>query len=93
MLRGRDPVLDDLLEFLRGHARVRGHDEFQERMFAAGERGFQIALEQRGERFLVLPFGVLRREHLHAVEREVQLNGSGCSHQSVPSLSNVAMRF
>ncbi len=75
MFRGRDPVLDDLLELHRGHARVRGHDEFQQRVVAAGERGLQIALEQRGERFLVLPFGMLRRERLHAVEREVKLNG------------------
>ena len=75
MFRGGDPVLDDLLEFHRGHARVRGHEEFQERVVAAGERGFQIALEQRGERFLGLPLGMLRRERLHAVEREIQLNG------------------
>ena len=75
MLRGRDPVLDDLLELHRGHARVRGHHEVQERAIAAGERGFQIAFEQRGERLLVLPLGMLRRERLHAIEREVELNG------------------
>ena len=74
MFRGGDPVLDDLLELLRGHAGVRGHDEFHERVVAAGERGFHIALEQRGERFLGLPLGMLRRERLHAVEREVELH-------------------
>ena len=57
-----------------GHARVRGRDEFHERVLAAGERGFQVALEQRGERLLVLPLGMLRRERLHAVEREVELD-------------------
>ena len=75
MFRGGDPILDDLLKLHRGHARVRGHDEFEERVVAAGERGFQIALEQRGERFLGLPLGMLRRERLHAVEREVELHG------------------
>src|SRR5206468_8098045 len=52
MFRGREPVLDDLLKFRRGHARVRGHDELQERVVLTGERSFQITLEQRGERFL-----------------------------------------
>ena len=73
MLRGGDPVLHDLFEFLRGHARVGGHDDFDHRVFAAGERGFHVALEQRRERFLVLPLRMLRREHLHAVEREEEL--------------------
>ena len=75
MFRGGDPILDDLLELHRGHARVRGHEEFQDRVVTAGERGIQVALEQRGERFFRLPFGMLRRERLHAVEREVKLNG------------------
>ena len=75
MFRGGDPILDDLLKLHRGHARVRGHDEFEERVVTAGERGFQIALEQRSEGFFGLPFGMLRRERLHAVEREVELNG------------------
>jgi hypothetical protein len=35
---------------------------------------------------------VLRREGFRAIEREENLNGSGFSVQSVPSLSNVAMR-
>ena len=30
MLRGGDPVLHDLLEFLGGHARMRGHDDFED---------------------------------------------------------------
>ncbi len=44
-------------------------------MVTAGECGIQITLEQRGERFLVLPFGMLGHEGLHAVEREEELNG------------------
>ena len=92
MLRGGDPVLDDLLELLGGHAGVRGHDDFGQRVFAAGERGLHVALEQRGERLLVLPLGMLRRERLHAVEREEELDIHRLLAQSVPSLSNVAMR-
>ena len=41
--------------------------------FAAGERAFYIALEQRREWFLRFPLGMLRRERLHAVEREEEL--------------------
>ena len=62
-----------LLEFLRRHARVRGHDDFEYRMFAAGERAFHIALEQRGKWLLRFPLRMLRRERLHAVEREEEL--------------------
>ena len=43
------------------------------RLLAAGERAFHVALEQRGERLLVLPLGMLRGERLHAVEREEEL--------------------
>ena len=73
MLRGGDPILDDLLELLGGHARVRGHDDFEQRVLAAGQRAFHIALEQRGERLLVLPLRMLRREGLDAVEGEEHL--------------------
>ena len=52
---------------------MRGHHDFEQRAFAARERAFHVALEQRGERLLVLPLGMLRRERLHAVEREEQL--------------------
>ena len=70
---GRDPVVDDLLEFVGRHAGVRDHDDFGDRPLAAGERAFHVALEQRRERLLVLPLGMLRRERLDAVEREEEL--------------------
>ena len=41
--------------------------------FAAGERAFHVALEQRGKRLLRFPLGMLRREHLHALERKDEL--------------------
>ena len=39
-------------------------------LFAAGQQRLHVALEQRRERLLVLPLGMLRRQRLHAVERE-----------------------
>ena len=63
-----------LRKLVGGHAGVRGHEEFHEPVVAAFERRFHIALEQRGERFLVLPLGMLRRERLHAVGHEVKLD-------------------
>ena len=75
MFRGGDPVLHDLLEFHRGHAGVGGHHEVQDGAVAAGKRGIDIALEQRGERFLGFPFRMLRCQRLHAIEREVELDG------------------
>src|SRR4051812_50171402 len=44
-------------------------------MLAAGERCLDVALEERGEGFLVLPFGVLGRERLDPVDREEELVG------------------
>jgi hypothetical protein len=67
------PVLNDLLEFGRRHARVRDDNDFEHRAFASGERVLYIALEQRRKRFLRLPLRMLRRERLHAVEREEEL--------------------
>ena len=73
MLRGGQPVAHDPFELIGRHARVRRHDDFHQRFFAARQRGFHVALEERGERLLVLPFGMLRRERLHAIEREGEL--------------------
>ena len=73
MLRGRDPVLHGAGELVRGHPGMgRGHD--LEHAFLPG-RGdaLHVALEQRGERLLGLPLGVLRRQRLHAIEREQEL--------------------
>lgn len=54
---------------------MRGHDEFEQRLFTAGEHGVAITLQHRGDRFLLLPFGVLRRKGLHAVNPEEELRG------------------
>ena len=64
---------DDLLEFLVRHAGVRRDHDFRDGRFAAGERGFHVAPKQRGERLLLLPLRMQRREKLHAVEREQEL--------------------
>jgi hypothetical protein len=77
MSRGGDPVLHDPPELHGGHARVGGHHDFEKRLVAARKRGPQIPGEQRGERLPGLPLGVLRRQGLHTVEREVRLHGRG----------------
>ena len=93
MLRGRDPVLDDLLELLGRHAGVRGHDDFEHGVLAAGERAFHVALEQRGR---TAPCPSTRDAAARAPSRGRARRAIwkyiGCSAQSVPSLSNVAMR-
>ena len=73
MLRRRDPVRDDLLELLRCHARVGGHDHLDQRLFATGQRGLYIAFEHGGERLLILPLGMLRGQLFDPVENEERL--------------------
>ena len=77
MLGGRDPFANDLIEFHGGHAGMRDRDDLENRGLAAGERTFEIALEQRGKRLLVLPLRMQRGERLHAVERKSELEGDG----------------
>ena len=94
MLRGGDPVLDDLLELLRGHARVRGHDQFQHRMVAAGECAvFKSPLSSEANGSLVFHSGCCGASVFTRSKAKNDCTGSGCSHQSVPSLSKVAIRF
>ncbi len=73
MLGGGDPVEDHFFELLRRHTGVRGHDELDQRLFTAGQGRFEVAFENGGEGLLILPLGVLRREGLHAVQREEEL--------------------
>ena len=73
MLRGRDPVSNNLLELRSCHAGVRGHDNLQEGMFAACERAFHVTFKQRRKGFLCFPFRMLRRKRLHALKREEEL--------------------
>ena len=77
MSRRRDPIGSDLLEFLSGHAGMRGHHQLDDRRFAAGQRDIQIALERRGERLGLTPLGMLRRQRPEAVEGEKCLDGHG----------------
>jgi hypothetical protein len=52
---------------------VRDRHDLQQSVLAPRERAFQVAFEQRRERLLVLPFGVLGHESLHSVDREEKL--------------------
>ena len=73
MFRGGDPILHDLVELVGGHARVRNHNDLPDGRFAAGERAFHVALEQRRKWLLVFPFRMLRRQRFHPIEREKEL--------------------
>jgi len=65
---GCQPIRDQFVEFFRGQSRMGGHRHLDQCLLAAGEGGLEIALENRGERLLGFPFGMLRRELLDAVE-------------------------
>ena len=74
MLRGGDPVLHDLLELLGGHAGVRGHDDLARWPCSPpASAPFTSPLSSEANGSFVLPLGMLRRERLHAVEREEEL--------------------
>ena len=73
MSRGREPIGDDLLELVGGHAGVGRHDDFQQALLAGCGKRLHVALEHRLERLLVFPFRMLRRQRLDAVEREGEL--------------------
>ena len=76
MFRSSDPVLYDLLELDRGHASMSRHEEFHDRMFATRGRSLQVAFQQRSERFLLLPFRMLRRQSFHAIKGKEELYGN-----------------
>ena len=71
---GREPVLDDLSNSSVVIPAWRRHDDLDQRRLSAGQHGLQVALEKRLERLLVLPFGMLRRQRLDAVEGERELD-------------------
>ena len=72
-----EPGRHDLGELLGAHAGVRGHDELDDSLLSRGGQRLEVARQHGGERRLGLPLGVLRRERLHAVERERELHVHG----------------
>ena len=70
---GGNPLLDDLVELFRGHAGMRGHDQFQQRVFTTRQGALHIAAQHRGEWFRSLPLRMLRCHLLDAIEREQRL--------------------
>ncbi len=78
---------------VRRHAGVRDHDDFRDGRFAAGERGFHVAFEQRGKWFLSsFHSGCCGASTFTRSSAKRSWKYIGCSAQSVPSLSKVAMR-
>jgi len=74
MTRGREPIRDDLRELVGGHAGMGRHEHLKDAVLARFGERLHVAFERGLERLLVLPLRMLRSEHLHAVEREGQLN-------------------
>src|SRR5688572_11860397 len=73
MIRGGEPVLDNALELVGGEVRVRCAHDLHHRVLTAGQRGLEVALEQRGERLLVFPLRVLGTQRSDAVDGEEEL--------------------
>ena len=69
----RDPFGNELPEFFGGHAGVRRHEDFADRLFAASQRAIDVALEQGSKRLLVFPLRMQRRERLDTIERKEKL--------------------
>ncbi|MCK1276012.1 hypothetical protein IVB46_12365 [Bradyrhizobium sp. 61] len=65
------------------------HDEFDKAGLTGLGQHLDVAFENCLERQLVLPLRMHEGERPDAIEREGEL---GCSTQSVPALSNMAMQ-
>ena len=72
--RGREPVGDDLRELLRRHAGMRHRHQLDQSLFAGSGQRLHVAVQHRLERLLGLPFRMLRRQRLDAVEHEGELD-------------------
>ena len=73
MARGRDPVEHRLAEFVGRHAGVGRRHDLQQALFAGGRQRLHVLVEQRLERLRRLPFRMLRRHRLDAIEGEHDL--------------------
>jgi hypothetical protein len=75
--RGCDPVEDDLLELRCGHSGMGRHHQQQQATFAGRRQCLHVAFKSRLEWLRVLPFGMLGRQRLHAIEHENELGVHG----------------
>ena len=73
MLCCGDPLVHGGRELVGGHARMRGGHYRKHALFTAPGNAGHVAFEQRRKRLLRFPFRMLRRERLHAIEGEDQL--------------------
>jgi hypothetical protein len=70
----REPVGDDLGEFVHGHTGVGHGDQLDEALFAVCGQGLHVTVQHGLERLLGLPVGVLRCQRPDAVEDECELD-------------------
>ena len=88
-----DPVLDALVELLRGHPRMSQGDDAEQSLSVIGEECGQVALLEGLNRRVVVPFGMIREQSCDfGTEANANWKGTGFSGQSVPSLSKTAIR-
>ena len=73
MAGGFDPILDDLVKFVGGHAGMCGHHDFDEAFFTGGGEALHVAGEDGFERFGVVPLGVLEARRFYTVEGKEEL--------------------
>ncbi len=73
MARRRNPVRDRVGEFGRRHAGVGGLHDLEQALLARVGKSGHIACKEGSEGFQRLPFGMLRRQRLHAVDGEGDL--------------------
>ncbi len=77
MARGREPLIDEAAELLRRRSRMRGEDDLGYLVHADPAEGLAIVLEDRLERLLPAPFGMLRGHRTDAIDREEELEVHG----------------
>jgi hypothetical protein len=73
MFRAGGPLQHFLGKFFDAHAGVRCRYDREQTLLARRGQGFHVMFEQGLERLLRLPFRVLRRHRLHAIECEGKL--------------------
>jgi hypothetical protein len=72
-----EPGRHDASELLGTHAGMRGHDELGDALLTRGDQRLQVPGQHGGERSLRLPFWVLRRQGVYAIEGERELGVHG----------------
>jgi hypothetical protein len=88
----RQPLARNVRELLAGHARVGRRQHLDDALLAAAECALEVPGRHGLEGLLALPLGMRGANALMRSSAKANCTYTGCSDQSVPSLSNTAMR-